>query len=416
MMRKVVVNIATFILIYVPIIFGVNLLHALTIVAMIYLFLHLKKTLEILQIRDIFVLVTMIMSLIIYLFFVIRLNRVPLTSITPHIYMLLEVIPVSIMIVLINRNQSDVKILNVILNVAIVQSLIAFASYLVPNLQQFLVRQLVNQGATEVYLRIADYRMYGFSNFLTFATPALQAIIAFLMMLKIKNKEYKYLLFLPFIIFSSLINARTSVVVLVIGLLMIVLFGLTKGLSKIVVSSLLLTIILIFIFSNNIQIAIVSDNPTIQWIVTGLNEIVSFLNGNVESGYFAYVTSANQYQLPEGAGLLFGEGIRVMFGNSSNFLSDIGYINDIWLGGLIYLVAISLIISFLFISGKNASSYLGKEDIKLTSIFLITILIVLNFKGFIFGFNPVINTTLLLYINLIFEFYIKKKSNNLGKS
>src|SRR5699024_10427956 len=145
--------------------------------------------------------------------------------------------------------------------------------------------------------------------------------------------------------FAAIINARTSLIIFMIGILSFLLFQNKKYWTRIL---LFMTISLLVVLPVlNGPIVLNTSNQTFVWVINGFNEIVNFISGNsVDSGYFAYITERNVYELPKGLGLLFGTGNRTMGG--ANYLgvsSDVGYINDIWLGGILF----SLIIYGLFV-------------------------------------------------------------------
>src|SRR5699024_6579900 len=117
-----------------------------------------------------------------------------------------------------------------------------------------------------------------------------------------------------------------------------------------------------------------------KWLSTGVEEIIGFFSGNVEEGYFSYLFDENNYPLPDN--ILFGEGNRALKGISIS--SDIGYINDLWLGGLIYLVimySLTLYNTIILYKNKYNNFY------SFFAVFYLTTVIFINFKGVAFGIS-----------------------------
>ena len=135
---------------------------------------------------------------------------------------------------------------------------------------------------------------------------------------------------------------------------------------------------------------------TFGWIGRGLNELINALKGDLNQGYFSYLTNSSKWVFPKGLGAIIGYGVRVMGNNMYGSASDIGVVNDIWFGGVIYTITVyALFINYcrrirrLDYYLRKDSSGLNESGIgKYLFFSFLTIAIALNFKTFIIGLHP----------------------------
>ena len=161
----------------------------------------------------------------------------------------------------------------------------------------------------------------------------------------------------------------------------------------------LISMILLLVVSLFINVMNVNSNPLWEWVTAGFDEIILFIKGE-NSGYFTYITNPNKYVMPSGIALIFGVGVRIMiYSTKYELSSDVGYINDIWLGGLIYAVAILfLFISFCFKLLKN--NELNEATVfKFLGYFFIMVFLVINLKGYIFNINDFTTLFFIIYFH-----------------
>ena len=132
------------------------------------------------------------------------------------------------------------------------------------------------------------------------------------------------------------------------------------------------------------------------------NEARSLLINNQLEGTTKYLISDRLF-FPEGIGLLFGTGSRV-FGNLTQGVvsSDIGFVNDIFMGGIIYIFILYGAYYMLI-----ASSISKKQN--LLKIILVIALLVANWKGELFK-----NSTIIigLFFILLIEMLPNEKNEN----
>lgn len=273
--------------------------------------------------------------------------------------------------------------------ISLVQSIIAIACFFC----DFIKLPLLTLMGYDIYsIELADIiavRLYGIASGLTYAMPSAQAIIGTIVCayaIKRKGKG-KYLLYVPVIWLSGIINARTAVVIIVVGLVYIFslkgVFNNTKFLMFAVGG--LITVMLGFVF-------IMKINPdTGKWVRDGIREITVFLLGGDGGYYFTALKSENFLALPSGADFFWGVGVSGK--------SDVGFVRNIWQGGLVLCF---LLYGFYISMIKSITVFTGKEynhsEARKTGLFCVIVMILLNIKGELCGINEVSNLLILFYI------------------
>jgi hypothetical protein len=275
-------------------------------------------------------------------------------------------------------------------------------AFISKDIQKFFIDAMINYGYVGSDF-LASFRLYGFASNLTFTMPIFQMIISVLLIYFAIKGKLLYLLPVPIIFFSGIINARISLVIFVVGILTLFVVLLLRKKRFFLISSLAFfsLSVIVFILSNK---SFFIDNITFAWIYDGIEEIISFFNGNSdETYYFSYLLDPIRYVLPSNfIQLIFGVGTRAYSGNLFGLASDLGFINDVWLGGFFYLTLLYMF--FYFIINKIAKLFIFDKTLQffLLSFFLI-VFFLSNIKGIIFAENDV--TT---FIFLFLPFLMKK--------
>jgi hypothetical protein len=394
--KGIVFTLSIFLLIYYPPIVSFNTLHIVAAVSYLFLLTHRTAFRELLKV--VFKLKG-IYFIFLYLFIICLVNG-SISSIASMIALTLEVIPTAFVIAFYLKKTNDKgRFLDFLIIAATIQAFISLIAFMIPPLQTAIVEKFISYGMNEEILYMTGWRMYGFSYNLTYAYPIVQSIIASICLYLALNYKTKYFIPIPFMAFSTLINARVGIVILIIGFCSVVFVSFRakwvnmKGLFLGIFAVLLVLPVMTMIFSNT---------TTINWVKSGIEEIIDFLSGNTmgEYSYFRYMTDKSKYQLPDSPmTILFGCG-KITKGTSA--VTDIGFINDIWLGGLIYCISISLFfvravikIIYFYIKSKTTAFILAFSAI--------VALVLCDIKGQCFSWNEVSVFILMLYVYSIYD-------------
>lgn len=396
--RKIGVDIlfvlGLFIIIYNPPILMINTMHLVGFVSLLYivivggvkrLFIVKKNTLKLLS---------GFLAIFFYLLvFACFINEQSISTILFPIYFVIDVIPFGFaMKEYMDRNSLDFGwSVSIVINTALLQALTAIASFLIPNVQRFFVERMVAYGYNEVYTTLSSYRMYGFSNALTNATPVVQSIIAVISVWHALRYSKKYYLYALVLMLSAVINARISIVVFAIGIVILMInrtTSITRKLKIVFIAFIAYFVIIAFILP-----MIQSVSPlTYEWVTDGFSELSSFKIGVTsyeKNSYFGYLLNKERFALPEGFfPFLFGKGYSIMSSkNPSGFQSDVGYVCDLWTGGLMYVILLySFFLGLLNRLRKNQNSL-----ISFIAIYYIVALLFINIKGVALSMNAFVN-------------------------
>lgn len=365
----------TFLLLYHPPILPFNIIHILCVIAMVYLILNRKDGM--LKLSDNYQLFMKYNVLFLLFSSVLNLMRGNLINIY---IVFLYVVEVQICVIFLVKwaKKWKVDLLQIGIYCGVLQSIISLMEFLFPTLQQKIIDIYVLNGFPAETTWFIGKRFFGFSGQLTFTMPVLQVVFAIIVLEKLFNKESNKKLFsiLEFVllVFSALINARISIIILAVG----VVYLLIKYHKKITVKDYL--IFALITVSISLVILLISSE-TFYWIYEGIKEIILMLFGESDNGYFSTLFHEFLFFPKDIIGFLFGHGISVFNVMVDGMRSDVGYIIDIWMYGLVGL--------FLKYFGFVLGLIKGKQT-DMFSIYLLVIAVLCNIKGPVFENNELV--------------------------
>jgi hypothetical protein len=369
------------------------MIHIIALTSLCYLAFNYKYLIEYNIIKKTKTLLISMAVILIYLIAISLIKR-KIIFYTP-LFWLFDVIPFAFaMVIYFKKNDySFIKLINLVIAAGFLQAATAIVAFAFRNIQSIFVENMINHGYSDIIREISEYRIFGYSGSLTFATPILQSIIAIITLyMAIKYKLYYILISVP-LIFSAIINARTSIIILIIGILLLVFFSIIHFNAKNFLKLILLLMLIAVLVAATIIILKKYSIPTYTWFIHGINEFLTIFNNN-ETGYFSYLFNKDIYVFPHGISLFFGEGITIISENIFNIQSDIGYINDIWVGGLLYSAMLYTTIGYLIIKLYKTKNYF----VKFMSVFFMVSFLLLNIKGQILTSDDVSNFFIMFYV------------------
>lgn len=341
MTRKIMSTILIFLLFYTPPIMGHRSLRILIFVSLAYILINFKYVARFISNTRFLLQYAIWGAIIIYILIVGHASGNGANYLAGQVYWLISVVPTCIVVAcLIQKEGLGIKgVLDCSLIAGFAQSIIAIIAFLSPSIKKLLISSMI-QGHVfkeQTYTYELLYRLFGYSGGLTFGMPALQSFLAMLALFLTVNYKPKYFFYVPFLAFSAIINARTSFVVMIICGVIIIFQRSNDNLKK-AFRILVLVVLAIIVLVVSLPVLENIAPDTFNWISRGINELFLASRGNLDQGYFSYLTNSNKWIFPDGIGAIFGYGIRVMGNNKYNSATDVGFVNDMWFGGLIYLV------------------------------------------------------------------------------
>lgn len=282
------------------------------------------------------------------------------------------------------------KIYTCILYVSVIAALISIAMILNSGFNDFVKNQLLKQNE---YFDVIKNRTFGVSEYLTFIYAVLQGMLAIWCLNgKFRNR---FILFFPFILLSGVFNARIAFISFFVGLIYCLYTNrIPRKTLGFFFMGIAFVVFLIYYFFYE------DYSHLIKFSVFGFFEQIFSSDGSGNSlntlldEMVFFPTKLSTY--------IWGDNIDV-YANQYGFSSDIGYIIQLFYGGILYIIL--LLIFPLYLWYKN-SKYLKNDFISLAII----ILLIVNFKGVAFNSNPLFRLITLLYI---YEFYYSSQNINL---
>ena len=286
-----------------------------------------------------------------------------------------------------------------ILNVALIQSFICILMLIFPILKETIVHQILLNGEGNVYT-IAK-RMYGITMDYTFATPVFHALLAIIALTYGLYKNKKYYLYIPFLLLAIILNGRTGLFVFCAGAVLVFMYYLVDTKKVVKVLSIITVFILIVLFVFGVLKIV--KNDTYLFFIDGINDMLLFLFEGEKEGNINYLSTRWEEGI-KNVNVIFGEGYRVYtddvkpeYAKDNHFNTDIGYINDLYMGGIIYILLLySSIVIFVCMGTKYEKD---KKINRLIYFSLLLMIFICNIKGEIFRSTIVLN--LVIYIKLV---------------
>lgn len=381
-----------------PLIPGINIIYILGAISLVYLLVNKVIKREFLLAEFFSVLC------IIYLMLIENVNE---SGENYSIYLALwieGVIPSAFMVAhMCKRNKiSYDQFEEIIIASGVLAALFAVVSLVSPVVHETFLKAMLNSGVEEKYINNWGFRMHGFASNLTYGTPIAMAIMALLSLKRmIFTKQLKYIVYMLLLVSMAFVSARTSLVVFMGGVLVLGFLN-CKRMGRLFIVFLVMILVVIGAFVGLTVFMEDSEySQQITWLYDGLLNVFSPGNEEKQFDSVGYFLDAKRYVLPDTIpGLIFGRGEIIMEGSTTGAQSDIGFINDIWLGGLAYFVTSYIFLSVLLMHCyKNLKEEDKKNAMQVISIIVCSILIA-NIKGRVMSFNNIVN---LIFIIIAFS-------------
>jgi len=277
-------------------------------------------------------------------------------------------IPVFLIRVLIVKQKGFI-FWDAILLVGFIASLFSCVALFVPSFNDFLraIQLELEGGETENQL---DFRFYGLAINLSSGYGYVQGLLASLSLLLLDRRHLRYAVYFITLTLSVLVNARTGIFPIVIT----VIYLIGKSIVKFKIGQFIKVLIGSFA-AIYLVVLIINLLPNVKEFIDDFFDqlFMMFLAEDSNLGNSAYV---DRFKLPGTIdGLIFGEGYSLYGLDDKWEASDIGFVNQIFTGGLVFAGSLLLyeIIVYMKIM-KRSKEYV------FSTIFFLSML-VFNYKG-----------------------------------
>ena len=333
-----------------------------------------------------------------YVALVVKINEGNAES-TPYslIIWLLEIFFIPIMIVeKVFPKINQYSFASIIIGIGVFASLISVFMLLNPSITNFVLGSVI----VKPYDNAFDYwlRCFGIAEGLTNSYGIIQGVLGSLCLILGNRRKWYYYLFLILFALSAIINARTGIIALIITICFKFVYSSIKTKVSFVTISIVLYFLFIFVINKYAEDFV----ATLEHVSNFFTSTSDYIFKGEKNDYYGALDTFIQF--PDTfVGFIFGEGIT-LFGAYNRASSDISYINQIFTGGLIFLIGLLAI--QIFIYRKLLKLYPDKFFVCL--LFLTALII--NFKGVGFCISESYSRfVMLLYAVLIHNKYFTNK-------
>ncbi len=396
-----------YMVIYNPPIFTINCIRVIMVPCWIYLYLNRKVMREFINLKKVITVELIITMLFAYCIIISFINSNAPTNFAYLFYWIAGDIPfaISVWIYLRKKNQGFQELLVNIIVTSIVMSITAIMALISPEIKSFFTERMIVYGV-QYADRLAVYRNYGFAANLTAFASMLQAVLSVVCIFQAVKGEKKYLLVFPLLILSAIINTRSSILFLLSGIFIILLITLRSRFAVTYILRYVIIIAVLFAISGfGFSLIQYYNEQTLTWLNVGLDSILSFVSGNDRSvGYFGELETMVFNSIPTSFNLLMGVGSGVMgdAGAVYGARSDVGFINDLWRGGLLYSTTI-ICLYLVMLKQIYKSKILDQDYTKFFSLYFFLIFILTNIKGSFFIHSDLTVVFWLFYTAFVFN-------------
>lgn len=391
--KKTCIVLYLFALIFAPPIIPFNIIYILFIIACIGLIKlsrnskkYVHKSFLMGTIWLLYVLVVILMNEI-FSNYDLLLNRITV------LYQIFLLIPMQIVCALFvckfceYHNISFNQLVDLCILAGLIEGICVMVAFLLPSVRNLFLNLMIRNGQKSVYTdELMSYRAYGFADTLLDTFGYGMGILSGCCILKDKIELKDWICCFLFL-FSTAVNSRTGLAIFLVFVVVKIINLLKNGKIS---YRFFLYIAEIFIFvglaSFFIKRTELKNTTTFKWIISGFRSVYNFLTktegtytlGSMQNS----LLSKNFYHLPtEGLAVLLGKG-HSCYGSQMKsiygYASDVGYINYIWICGIIGLIALMAAILKIFISVINHAT---SNYMKALVVGLATSFFVMFFKG-----------------------------------
>lgn len=368
----------------------ISIIYLLTGASFIYLALFAKK-----KINHYVVLLLPFMFIFCLLLLVNTLNGNNMSSISHIFWLWVCIIPAGLVFSSIADKSSEF-LLKVLITAASLQASIALACLLLPSFQENIYMMMLRNGLySSQHIATWGYRIYGYGNSLMYSIPITQGVIsAWTIIRGIVDRKPSYIILSILILFTATLNAKIAMVVFS-AVCIIGLFFERKNISRRIF--MIIAVIAVFAFLLNIGLEYLAETNA---------KLFDWLNilrdkDMMQEFYFGYYTDATKWKLPEGLSVIWGTGEP-----RPNTDVDMGFVNDAWIGGIIYtLFTVSTVLYATHTILRNA--VFNATWAKVISYSLLVTYVIANIKGTAFSYS----SFMALFVMVSLFGYGEKNSN-----
>ncbi len=376
----------TFLFLYFPPFISIGTHYFLAVLAYGYIAFNLNSFFLFLKKKTVFYPIMLIVCLLLYVAFIAALNHQPIkAAVYGPLFWIVVYMPICFCILNTLKKEKATfhDLIMVLVACCNIQGLLSVVSFVFPPFHTWVLNRFIMYGYdADRYTSLSYYRLYGLAFHLTNYAP-LVAVAMTVIMIKYALKDKRYLVTTPLMIISIVLNSRTALVLLLLGSAFVIFTHFKKLTVKtlrrltIGICSAVVVVALGAFALKSMQNS--SNSWYAGWVLSGFEQIGGLFKGE-KSGYFNYASSDSIWTVPSDMMLIFGSGKDAVGMHYGLKGTDVGYINYLWIGGIVYLLGI-FGLAFLLIKPFY------KSRTKWLFFFFSMVFVIINVKDILFTQN-----------------------------
>lgn len=294
-------------------------------------------------------------------------------------------------------NKSSEYLYSILVKAGVIQGILATIAFVSPSVKNVFVNIMASNTGSDiffqqtVYSSASDFRFFGFSRTLLDTFGFGMGILCVLALHLHWNYKRKYIFSLPFLLISILLNSRSGILVFLVGISVYFILSM-KNISVKKIIGFVVSLFFIIISFKPIMSLVGKYSPnTVVWIQSGFNNLFSFVLGNEKKSFEVsdVLFSKQFWTFPDKTSdIIFGSGHDVyLMKNIMGIHSDVGYVNQFWVGGIVGSFLLISMLGIVFIVSRKNIMKNSSESIKILYA-LYAVLLVMNIKADVISYNP----------------------------
>jgi len=263
---------------------------------------------------------------------------------------------------------------SIIVYVGFFASLITLFLILNPSVNIYIRNFIIIDSLDFVSKDNWDFRGFTIAESSSFGYGIIQGLILAICVFSIKYNS-KFFIPILFLFISIIFNSRIGIAPVVISIILIIVNGQVSLKSVFIISISILIGYNIFLYSSFTD----QNETSLMWGLSIFNDAYDLIQGKESNAGYNVLFTEMLFFPSDFSGLFFGNGQKIFASNIRQ--SDVGYIIQIFRGGLVYL---SIMMFFLFFLFRRCFKI---NQNKLLPILFFLTMIVVNIKGDAL-FNP----------------------------
>lgn len=302
----------------------------------------------------------------------------------------------------VGKKYDYVFLIECLINAGLIEGFCSILAFLSPAVKTIFIFFMKKFSESYLYSNTwyITVRSYGFASTLVDVFGLGIGIIAGISFFYGLKYKKRYIIYSIIIAIATVLNSRTGLLIYGIAIIIsLILIVKTGSIKKIIIMLASFS----FLSLSGIELiqALESNEYTLKWLQSGMFSITDFFSKksyNYGDDAMSLLFQSKFWQLPTFPRILIGTGHSLYLAEGYRH-SDVGYINEIWLFGLIgcsvlYGKIILLCKKLVFCPNGYIAKYAG--------IFLFISYFFFNIKGAVLGYNPGAMTIFFIVFILIY--------------